>query len=64
MWEEVEAWWNGTVIAWWNNNVAHIFTKEFWIQKGEQIKQGLVDTWGNIVNFFTVAIPEWYKNNI
>ena len=64
MWEEIETWWEETVVAWWNKNIAHIFTKEFWIQKGEEIKQGLIDVWNSIVEFFTVSIPEWYVNNI
>ena len=65
-WEDVgkiasKAW--GNIKKWWNENIAPIFTKDFWKEKFDSIRSSLKskldESWKEVKDFFSVS--EWKK---
>lgn len=63
-WEDIQAWWDGTIVNWWDEHVGPWFTSEKWLGLYESVKTSLKTKWDETAGQWGNDIQTWWNTHV
>lgn len=63
-WEDIQAWWDGTIVNWWDEHVGPWFTSEKWLGLYESVKTSLKTKWDEAAGQWGDDIQTWWNTHV